>query len=68
LDPASFRLQVVGSSVSHDDPRFTGDVTTWNYRYLDATAEEDAGHDTKTPPPSSRTSEKMPPSSMLEQE
>jgi hypothetical protein len=68
LAPASFRLQVVGSSVPRTHPRFTSDVTAWNYQYVNETAAEDAGHDTKTPPPSARTSEKMPPSSMLEQE
>ena len=68
LDPASYRLQVVGSSATASDPRYSRDVTAWQYVYLDKKAMEDAGHDTKTPPPSARTSEKMPPAGMVEQE
>jgi hypothetical protein len=68
LAPASYRLQLVGSVVNTSDPRFSQDVTAWEYRYLDQKAMEDEGHDTKVPPPSALTSAKMPPASMLEQE
>jgi Oxidoreductase molybdopterin binding domain len=68
LDPGSWRLQVVGVSNAQRHPRFSSDVTAWRYLYVDAQSSEDQGHDTKTPPPSSRTAEKMAPESMLEQE
>ena len=68
IDPARYRLQLVGSSFSSTHPRYTRDVTSWEYSYIDEKTLEDQGHDTKTPPPSARTSEKMPPASMVEQE
>jgi len=68
LEPASYRLQLVGSNASVTDPRYSHDVTAWQYVYIDEKTTEDQGHDTKTPPPSARTSEKMPPESMLEEE
>ena len=68
LDPASYRLQLVGSVFSTSHPRYTRDVTAWGYVYVDEKTMEDQGHDTKTPPPSARTSEKMPPESMVERE
>lgn len=68
LAPASYRLQLVGSTASATHPRYSRDVTAWDYVYLDEKAMEDQGHDTKTPPPSARTSEKMSPPSMLEVE
>jgi hypothetical protein len=68
LEPSSYRLQLVGSALASSHPRYTPDVTAWDYVYLDEKAMEDQGHDTKTPPPSSRTSEKMPPVSMVEHE
>lgn len=68
LEPTSYRLQLVGSTLLASHPRYSPDVTAWEYRYLDEKTMEDQGHDTKTPPPSARTSEKMPPASMVEQE
>lgn len=68
LDPASYRLQLVGSAASVAHPRYSRDVTAWEYVYIDEKTMEDEGHDTKTPPPSARTSDKMPPASMVEQE
>jgi hypothetical protein len=68
LDPASYRLQVVGVRDSHTHPRYTSDVTAWEYKYMDAKTAESQGHDTKTPPPSARTAEKMAPESMMEEE
>jgi Oxidoreductase molybdopterin binding domain len=68
LDPASWRLQVVGVSNAQRHPRFTADVTAWEYLYVDSHSSEDQGHDTKTPPPSALTAEKMAPESMVEQE
>ena len=68
LEPSSYRLQLVGSSFSSSHPRYSRDVTSWEYGYIDEKTMEDQGHDTKTPPPSARTSEKMPPASMVEQE
>jgi hypothetical protein len=67
LEPASYRLQLVGSTASVYDPRYSRDVTAWKYIYVDGKTMEDQGHDTKTPP-SARTSEKIAPASMLEQE
>jgi len=68
LDPANYRLQLVGSAASRSHPRYSSDVTAWQYVYLDEKAAEDQGHDTKTPPPSERTSEKMPPEPMVAEE
>jgi Oxidoreductase molybdopterin binding domain len=68
LEPASYRLQLVGSTAAVSHPRYSRDVTAWKYLYVDEKTMEDQGHDTKTPPPSARTSEKMPPASMVEEE
>jgi hypothetical protein len=68
LDPTGYRLQLVGSNASTSHSRYSRDVTAWEYVYVDEKAMEDEGHDTKTPPPSARTSDKMPPDSMVEQE
>lgn len=68
LAPASYRLQLVGSDASASHPRYSRDVTAWEYAYVDEKTMEDQGHDTKTPPPSARTSEKMAPASMVEGE
>jgi Oxidoreductase molybdopterin binding domain len=68
LDPDSYRLQVVGVRDSRTDPRYVSDVTAWEYKYMDAKTAESRGHDTKTPPPSARTAEKMAPESMMEEE
>lgn len=68
LEPASYRLQLVGSNASLSHPRYSRDVTAWQYVYIDGNTMEDQGHDTKIPPPSARTSEKMPPASMVAEE
>ena len=68
LAPASYRLQLVGSDAPASHPRYSRDVTAWEYVYVDEKAIEDQGHDTKTPPPSASTSEKMAPASMVEGE
>ncbi len=68
LDPESWRLQLVGASDAQSHSRFAADVTAWEYRYSGSHSSEDQGHDTKTPPASARTSEKMAPESMLAQE
>ena len=52
---------------SVSNPRYSQDVTAWKYIYFDEKTMEDQGHDTKTPPPSAKTAEKMAPASMLEQ-
>ena len=67
LEPASYRLQLVGSTSPVSDPRYSRDVTAWTYVYVDEKTKEDQGHDTKTPPASANTAEKMAPASMLEQ-
>ncbi len=51
LEPDSYRLQVVGMANAQAHPKFTNDVTAWQYRYSGKTDMEDEGHDTKTPPP-----------------
>ena len=50
LEPASYRLQLVGSAASVSHPRYSRDVTAWEYVYVDEKTMEDQGHDTKTPP------------------
>ncbi len=49
LRPESWRLQVVGTKDPTRHPRFTKDVTAWEYQYAKAVA-EDQGHDTKVDP------------------
>jgi hypothetical protein len=68
LDPGGYRLQVVGVRDSQRHPRYASDVTAWEYRYMDAKTAESRGYDTKTPPPSARTAEKMAPESMMEEQ
>jgi hypothetical protein len=68
LSPESYRLQVVGGKAAPNHPRYSQDVTAWEYVYVEARSAEDQGHDTKTPPPSAKTAEKMAPESMVEQE
>ena len=50
LVPESWRLQVVGVRDAASHPRYTRDVTAWEYRYADADAHDDKGHDSKTDP------------------
>ncbi len=76
LDPASYRLQLVGMRDAAVHPEYVADVTAWQYRYLDGQTKEDQGHDTKTaprassaaPPPAADTAEKMAPEPMVETE
>jgi hypothetical protein len=49
LDPASYRLQLVGVANAKAHPRYVEDVTAWEYRYLHA-PETEAGHSTKVDP------------------
>ena len=65
LIPESWRLQLVGVRNAEQHPRFSRDVTAWEYRYSDADTHQDQGHDTKVPP-SADTAEKMAPMSMMD--
>ena len=78
LEPGTYRLQLVGMANAQAHPRFTPDVTAWEYRYTGNTNIEDEGHDTKTPPPAASpkgaqvdpridTALKMAPESMIQQ-
>jgi hypothetical protein len=67
LQPASYRLQLVGSSATPAHPQYVPDVTAWQYIYFPEKSAEDQGHDVKTPPASARTSEKMAPAGMIDQ-
>ena len=67
LVPESWRLQLVGTLDPEQHPRFSSDVTAWEYRYQATKSDEDQGHDTKVAP-GSDTAEKMPPADMVEQE
>ena len=60
LAPESWRLQLVGARDAAQSPRYTQDVTAWEYRYTDAKSPEDQGHDTKVDPKIA-TSAKMAP-------
>jgi hypothetical protein len=66
LVPESWRLQLVGSQAASTHPLYTPDVTAWHYRYSEASAHEDQGHDTKIDP-NARTAEKMAPAEMMDQ-
>ena len=61
---ASWRLQVVGARNQDQHPRFSLDVTAWQYQYSTNGTTEDQGHDTKVAP-SSNTAEKMAPASRI---
>ena len=50
LIPESWRLQVVGVRDAERSPRWSGDVTAWEYRYTEAAKGEDEGHDSKVAP------------------
>ena len=65
LDMDSYRLQVVGVANADQHPRYTKDVTGWEYRYAGQT-EGDQGHDTKVDP-KMKSSLKMAPMPMLQQ-
>jgi hypothetical protein len=66
LVPESWRLQIVASQAGATHPRYTPDVTAWEYRYTNADGHEDQGHDTKVDP-NAKTAEKMAPAEMMEQ-
>ena len=66
LVPESWRLQLVGLQNAARHPKYTKDVTAWEYRYAGANR-EDAGHDTKVAP-SADTAEKMAPAAMVAEE
>ena len=63
----SYRLQVVGARDAVRSPRYSKDVTAWEYQYTAAAAGEDKGHDTKVAP-AADTAEKMAPAGMVGQE
>ncbi len=50
LEPASWRLQVVGVQNEKQRSGYVSDVTAWDYRYTEAKSREDQGHDTKVAP------------------
>jgi hypothetical protein len=51
LKPETWRLQVVGALGTVHHPRFSKDVTAWQYGYVaEARSQEDEGHDTKVDP------------------
>ncbi len=50
LKPESWRLQVVGTTASAQHPRFTSDVTAWEYQYIETASADDQGHETKVDP------------------
>ena len=64
LEPDSYRLQVVGSADAEQSPRYTKDVTAWEYRYTQAKTAENKGHDTKVDP-KLETAVKMAPEPMI---
>ncbi|HEY1742304.1 MAG TPA: molybdopterin-dependent oxidoreductase [Granulicella sp.] len=64
LAPQGWRLQLVGMRDATSHPRFTTDVTSWEYQYMAEASHEDQGHDTKVDP-NARTAEKMAPKPML---
>jgi len=66
LAPEGWRLQLVGARDAAMHPRYTNDVTAWDYKYVDEASHEDQGHDTKVDP-NAWTSEKMAPEPMLNQ-
>jgi hypothetical protein len=66
LVPESWRLQLVGTQSTSQHPRFTPDVTAWEYQYAEAPTHEDQGHDTKVDP-NARTAEKMAPMAAMDQ-
>jgi len=71
LKPESWRLQLVGTQLdgaklNAGHPRYTEDVTAWQYLYTEAGSHEDQGHDTKVDP-NAKTAEKMAPAAMMDQ-
>lgn len=66
LDLASWRLQVVGVKNAAENPRFTSDVTAWQYRYINPEGAKDEKSNTKVDR-RIMTSTKMAPESMQKQ-
>ena len=66
LVPESWRLQLVGTQLGASHPRYSADVTAWEYRYTADATHEDQGHDTKVDP-NMKTAEKMAPAEMMDQ-
>jgi len=66
LVPESWRLQLVGTQLGASHPRYSADVTAWEYRYTADATHEDQGHDTKVDP-NMKTAEKMAPAAMMDQ-
>jgi len=66
LDLASWRLQVVGVKNAAENPRFTKDVTAWQYRYINPGGKEGGGRTTRVDR-RMMTSTKMAPKSMQKQ-
>ncbi len=64
LEPESYRLQMVGVKGAERSPRYSRDVTAWEYKYKAETNREDVGHDTKVDPKRSSAA-KMAPTSMI---
>ena len=50
LEPDSYRLQVAGVRDPERHPRYSRDITAWEYRYTSEGSHEDQGHDTKVAP------------------
>ncbi len=50
LQPETYRLQLVGMANAAAHPRYTNDVTAWEYKYTDEHPPADQGHDTKVDP------------------
>ena len=50
LDLASWRLQIVGSSVGRGSPLYVPDVTAWNYRYQGEMRPDQQAFDVKSAP------------------
>ena len=63
LNPASYRLQVVGVRDAERSPFYVRDATAWEYKYEAVASKEDQGHDSKTDP-SKMSSTKMAPEGM----
>ncbi len=54
LELESWRLQVVGMQGASQRAGYVKDVTAWQYKYHNADAHEDSGHDTKVDPKKER--------------
>lgn len=50
LDPASWRLQVVGVANAKASPHYVADVTAWNYQYAGDTPETSQSENVKSAP------------------